>query len=172
MYRVEYSVTKKLLAASFIASCILTSTASYASEAIVTTLPGATAKLKVIMNQITLVKLDQKITDAMVGNPSIADITIQSNKSFIITGKSYGQTNIIMLNKEGKAIFNKSITVDDDRQNIVRVHHGMSRLSYTCSPNCQPTPTLGDDPIHVKTAMENIKGKMKTISNAMASSEN
>ena len=31
------------------------------------------------------------------------------------------------------------------RQNL---HKGAMRQSYTCSPNCQPTITIGDDPAY------------------------
>lgn len=119
--------------------------------------------MKVTLNQITLVKLDEPITDALIGNPAIADITIQNGKTFIITGKSYGRTNIILMNKKGETIFNKSVYVDDDNQNVVRIQRGNMRLSYTCTPHCQPTPTLGDDPAHSKLLSDNLNGKLKTI---------
>ena len=119
--------------------------------------------MKVTLNQITLVKLDEPIRDALIGNPAIADITIQNGKTFIITGKSYGRTNIILMNKKGETIFNKSVYVDDDNQNVVRIQRGNMRLSYTCTPHCQPTPTLGDDPAHSKQLSENLNGKLKTI---------
>lgn len=172
MFRVQNSATKKFLTTTIFTACLLSISPVQASEPEIITQPKAASMLNVTLNQITLVKLDEQIADALVGNPAIADITIQSNKSFIITGKSYGHTNIIMLNKKGEAIFNKSIAVDDDRENVVRVLHGASRLSYTCSPNCQPTPTLGDDPKHVKSASENITGKLKEINGTLVASEN
>lgn len=119
--------------------------------------------MRVTLNQITLVKLDEPITDALIGNPAIADITIQNGKTFIITGKSYGRTNIILMNKKGETIFNKSVYVDDDSQNVVRIQRGNMRLSYTCTPHCQPTPTLGDDPAHSKLLSDNLNGKLNTI---------
>lgn len=123
--------------------------------------------MKVTLNQITLVKLEDQISDALIGNPAIADITIQNNSTFIVTGKSYGRTNIILLNKEGDTIFNKWVHVDDDNRNVVRIQRGGARLSYTCTPNCQPTPTLGDDPSHIKSLSENFESKNKAINDVI-----
>lgn len=126
------------------------------------------SSMKITLNQITLVKLEEKISDALIGNPAIADITIQNNSTFIITGKSYGRTNIILLNKDGDTIFNKWVHVDDDNRNVVRIQRGGARLSYTCNPNCQPTPTLGDDPNHLKSLTTNLQAKQQTIDNAIS----
>ena len=126
--------------------------------------------IHVKLNQVTLIKLKEPIADALIGNPAIADITIQTGKSFIITGKSYGRTNIILLDKRGNTIFNKSINVDDQQENVVRLQRGQARVSYTCAPKCQPTPTLGDDRTYTKAVTDNIKDKMKGIGQAMSMS--
>lgn len=128
--------------------------------------------IKVRINEVTLVTMNEKIADALIGNPAIADITIQSSSSFVITGKSYGNTNIILLNKAGKPIFNRTISVDDTSQNIVRIQKGTARVSYTCNPNCQPTPTLGDDREHLKMLSENYQDKMKEVGQALSLSNN
>jgi Flp pilus assembly secretin CpaC len=125
------------------------------------------ALMKITLNQITLVRLEDKISDALIGNPAIADITIQNNSTFIITGKSYGRTNIILLNKDGEKIFDRWVYVDDDSRNVVRIQRGGARLSYTCAPNCQPTPTLGDDPEHIKSLTKNFQAKLQTIDRAL-----
>ncbi len=129
------------------------------------------ALMKITLNQITLVRLEDKISDALIGNPAIADITIQNNSTFIITGKSYGRTNIILLNKDGEKIFDRWVYVDDDSRNVVRIQRGGARLSYTCAPNCQPTPTLGDDPKHLESLTNNFQAKLKTIDRALKQSK-
>lgn len=129
----------------------------------------SSAFMKVTLNQVTMVKLEEQISDALIGNPAIADITIQNSSTFIITGKSYGRTNIILLNKAGDKIFNKWVHVDDDTRNVVRIQRGGARLSYTCTPNCQPTPTLGDDPAYLKSLSKNLQVKMKSIDSAINS---
>ncbi len=162
MYKVKFAITT--LAAAF----LLCSPAAKADPSEIITQSPTKEPINVKLNQVTLVRLNQPIADALIGNPAIADITIQTGKSFIITGKSYGRTNIILLNKQGKTIFNKSITVDDQQENVVRLQKGQARVSYTCSPNCQPTPTLGDDRTYTKAVADNIQDKMKGIGQAMS----
>ncbi len=162
---------KKVLAASLVTTC-LASCPPAKAEDINITQSKMSETIKVTLNQVTLVELNDLIADALIGNPAIADITIQTGKSFIITGKSYGRTNVILLNKKGKTIFNKSIAVDDQQDAIVRLQRGNARVSYTCSPNCQPTPTLGDDREYMKSVTDNIKDKMKGIGEAMSLSAN
>ena len=174
MYKVQQSAYFKSLKKSYITSVcaifLLNTTGLQANEPEIITQSKSEKPIHVTLNQITLIKVKDKISDALVGNPAIADITIQTGKSFIITGKSYGRTNIILLNSKGETIFNKSITVDDQHENVVRIQRGMARVSYTCSPNCQPTPTLGDDPAHAKTISENMKDKLKNINQAITAS--
>ena len=177
MYKVQqFSYFKYLKRSVFTSVCAIllaNTTGLKANEPEIITESKTQKPIHVTLNQITLVKVKDKISDALVGNPAIADITIQTGKSFIITGKSYGRTNIILLNSKGETIFNKSITVDDQHENVVRIQRGAARVSYTCSPNCQPTPTLGDDPVYAKTVSDNIKDKMKNINQALStSSEN
>jgi len=172
MYKAHLSlpsnVAKISLVAIAAAITLISTTQSQAEEPEIINLSKTEPAINVKINQITLVKLKSNIADALIGNPAIADITIQNSKSFIITGKSYGNTNIILLNKKGETIFNKSISVDDQQENIVRLQRGNARVSYTCSPTCQPTPTLGDDPEHVKAVSGNIDNKIKGISQALS----
>lgn len=163
--------SSSLIAATLTVALPLNSHMANAADDEIITHATTPSVINITLNQVTLVKLNEKISDAIIGNPAIADITIQNNSTFIITGKSYGKTNIILLNNKGETIYNKSIFVDDDTKNMVRIQRGSTRLSYTCNPNCQPTPTLGDDPIHGKAVSENLKNKLKDIGQAMSVSE-
>jgi len=172
MYRVHEikraKAKKGLLTAAIFAASVATAVPASAEMQDSITRTTNPTSIKVSINQVTLVKLKESISDALIGNPAIADITMQSGSSFVITGKSYGRTNVILLNKQGEAIFNRSISVDDEKQNIVRLQRGAARVSYTCAPNCQPTPTLGDDRMHMKNVTENYQDKLKEVGQAMA----
>lgn len=172
MYRVQKFICSSAKKSLFAGALIAASTA-IAAPVLAEAPDGITrttnkVAVKVSINQVTLVKLKDRIADALIGNPAIADITMQSDSSFVITGKSYGRTNIILLNKSGEPIFNRTVSVDDEKQNIVRLQRGAARVSYTCAPNCQPTPTIGDDRMHMKTVSENYQDKLKEVGQAMA----
>ena len=51
----------------------------------------------VLVDQATLVRLDRPAAEIVVGNPSIADVSVQSSKLLVITGKSFGETNLIVM---------------------------------------------------------------------------
>src|SRR5262249_23498596 len=85
----------------------------------------------------------------IIGNPGIADATIQDQQTLIITGRSFGTTNLIVLDKDGKAIAEETLTVEPSEENIVTVFRTvdkrLSRQTFSCSPRCAPTLTLGDE---------------------------
>ena len=166
----KISSVKVILSQLLFATLITASTGTMAADKMIGTKENSQSIIKVTLNQATLVQLEDRISDAIIGNPSIADITMQSGKTFVLTGKSYGRTNIMLMNKKGEIIFNRSIHVDDDLTNIVRIQRGAIRVSYTCTPNCQPTPTIGDHEEYMKANAKNIKTMRKNVDGAIAAS--
>ena len=81
----------------------------------------------------------------IVGNPGIADVTIQDPQTLILTGKSYGQTNLIVLDAYGEPIADTLIEVMQMQAGLMTVYQGQQRTSLACAPTCQPTVMLGDD---------------------------
>src|SRR5262249_41384017 len=79
----------------------------------------------------------------VIGNPLIADATIQSGGQLVVTAKGYGLTNIIALDRAGNSLMDKSIEVVGPR-GVVVVYRGVDRETYSCSPKCERMVTLGD----------------------------
>jgi hypothetical protein len=75
----------------------------------------------------------------------IADVAIQASNLLVVTGKSFGVTNIIALDGDRNVIQDQLVMVQRETANIVRLTKGTSRESWNCSPQCNPTLTLGDD---------------------------
>ncbi len=91
-----------------------------------------------------VVRLDQPAATVIVGNPSIADALVYDPEMLVVTGKSYGVTNLILLDAAGTTIGDMTLHVRADNDGIVTVQRGGTRLSYACAPNCERTLTLGD----------------------------
>jgi hypothetical protein len=92
-----------------------------------------------------LVKLPEKVQTVILGNPIIADVTLlKGGASMVVTGKGYGDTNLILLDRSGNVISNQTIRVVQEEAPLLIVQRGMDRESYTCKPRCQPTVELGD----------------------------
>jgi Flp pilus assembly secretin CpaC len=103
--------------------------------------------------EILLVKVDQArpvrvppgTQTLIIGNPMIADVTlVKQGGVMVVTGKGYGETNLIALDSAGDPVAESTIKVIAGDDALV-VQRGMDRQSYTCAPRCQPSVRLGDD---------------------------
>jgi Flp pilus assembly secretin CpaC len=55
-------------------------------------------------DQSQLLRLKRPAAEIIIGNPSIADVSVQSGNLLVITGKSFGVTNIITLDADRNVI--------------------------------------------------------------------
>jgi hypothetical protein len=102
------------------------------------------ADLSVTLDQAKLLKLPNNVATIVIGNPLIADASLQTGGALVITGKGYGTTNIIALDRAGNVLIDKSVVVKGPRENVVVVYRGVDRESYSCTPSCERRITLGD----------------------------
>ncbi|MFD2648416.1 pilus assembly protein N-terminal domain-containing protein [Devosia albogilva] len=103
------------------------------------------APITVNVNMARVLRINAPAATVIVGNPAVADVTIQDPQTLILTGKSYGQTNLIVLDMGGEPIADTLIEVAQLTAGTVTVYQGQNRTSLACAPTCQPTITLGDD---------------------------
>jgi hypothetical protein len=106
---------------------------------------GAAEDLIVNYDQSQLVKLPRPAAEIIVGNPSIADVTVQSGNLLVVTGKTFGITNMIILDAQRNVILDQRILVKRDEQKVVNLNRGTLRQSYNCTPQCNPSIVVGDD---------------------------
>ncbi len=104
------------------------------------------ADLVVVYDQSQLLRLPRPVSSVIIGNPSIADVEIQGGNLLVVTGKTFGVTNIIALDADRNIIQDQRIVVSRDDVRTVNLSKGAERESYSCTPNCSPTLTIGDDP--------------------------
>jgi len=101
----------------------------------------------VSVDQAKLMQLPDRASTVVVGNPLIADLTIQPSGLAVITAKGYGATNFIVLDKTGAVLTEKTVEVQGPTDDTVVVYSGPTRQTYSCTPNCSPRITLGDSGI-------------------------
>jgi Flp pilus assembly secretin CpaC len=109
---------------------------------------GAREVVAVKIDHAKVIRLPEKTQTVVVGNPIIADITAQKNGVLVVTGKSYGVTNLIALDAGGAMLAESMISVQAPSDAVVTVQRGLERESYSCTPNCQPSLLLGDSKKH------------------------
>jgi hypothetical protein len=102
--------------------------------------------LTIPLDQATLVKMPERLATLVIGNPLVADVSVQTGGLLVVTGKGYGSTNLIALDKNGAVLLEKAVNVVAPRENLMTVYKGIDRETYSCAPNCQPRVTLGDAP--------------------------
>jgi Flp pilus assembly secretin CpaC len=109
--------------------------------------PGCAAEpITVMLDQATITKLPGRVSTIVIGNPLIADVSVQAGGLLVVTGKGYGTTNLIALDRTGAVLTERSIEVVGAQDTVVFVYRGMNRESYSCAPNCERRITLGDGP--------------------------
>ena len=104
---------------------------------------AAQSNLSVVVDQAQVMKLPEGAATLVVGNPLIADISIQAGGMAVLTGKGHGVTNLLMLDRSGGMLQQQTIEVRGPRDTVV-VYRGVDRESYSCMPKCERRITLGD----------------------------
>lgn len=97
------------------------------------------------MDQVRPYELQKPAGQIVVGNPAIADVTVQDKERVFLFGKSPGMTNIYIFDDEGQFVDNLIIRVRATTQDMLVMHRGAERMTYNCTTNCEPTMTVGDD---------------------------
>ena len=106
---------------------------------------AADAPINVNVNMARILRINAAAATVIVGNPGIADVTIQDPQTLILTGKSFGQTNLIVLDSYGEPIADTLVEVAQMQAGVMTVYQGQLRTTLACAPVCQPTVMLGDD---------------------------
>jgi Flp pilus assembly secretin CpaC len=115
---------------------------------------GPTDTISVNVDQAKLIRLPERIATIVVGNPLIADVTMQPGGMIVVTGKGYGATNVIAMDRAGTIVTDRIIQVEGPTDNVVTVYRGVDRESYSCMPICQRRVTLGDSEGYFKSTIE------------------
>lgn len=99
--------------------------------------------LRVYMNSARVLKLDRPVSKVIVGNAEVADATVADSKTIVLTGRSYGTTNLVLLDSDGNAIVDERILVSIDESSTVRVFKSTERTVLSCTPNCEEHAKTG-----------------------------
>lgn len=127
----------RFLAPALVAACLAgLTTASALAEG---------APITVNANMARVLRINAPAATVIVGNPAVADVTIQDPQTLVLTGKSFGRTNLIVLDSIGNPIADTLVDVVQQQAGTMTVYQGLKRQSLSCQPLCQPTISFGDD---------------------------
>ncbi len=113
------------------------------------------------------VKVDQTVTlkvggaanSVIIGNATVADVSVHDARTLLITGKAFGTTNLTVLDRGGNTIYTNQIVVGGEDATGLTVVRGQGTYSYSCVDKCRATPMVGDAPEHFTGIMSTITGK-------------
>ena len=95
------------------------------------------ATLAVPVDHAVRVKLTAPVSDIILGNPAIADVTLADPRHLVITGKTLGVTNLIITGANGRLLMSRELVVAKPQLGHVTLISGPDTLVYACAPECQ-----------------------------------
>lgn len=129
--------------------------------------PVRAADISVILDQARMVKLPDRVATIVIGNPVIADAAVQSGGWMVITGKGYGTTNIVALDRTGAILMERTVEVQGP-QNVVVVYRGVERHTFSCTPECSRQLALGDGNASFEVTAAQIAARNALAAGAMS----
>ncbi|KAB2876984.1 MAG: pilus assembly protein CpaC [Bauldia sp.] len=116
--------------------------------------------IRVIIDRAKVMRVSRPADIVIIGNPAIADATIQDSQTLIITGRSFGTTNLIVLDSGGQAIADEIVRVSSANDDVVTIYKRAARETLSCTPDCSPTATIGD----TAATFDTVSGQVESYS--------
>lgn len=102
-------------------------------------LSALAAPLNVPVDQVRKVTFAGLAASVSPGNPGIADVNVVDEQTILVVGKKPGVTNLIVLDRAGRTLFNDRIVVTGGDGNAVTISRGGKTTVYACAPTCTDT---------------------------------
>lgn len=121
---------------------------SLISTVVIAALPLSAAAQEMVMVEVDraeIMKLDLNVATIVVGNPAIADAAVFDSNTLILTGKSFGATNMLVLDQYNAVVGEFVMQVVSARDTQTVVYRGSQRTTLSCAPTCEQTLMVGDD---------------------------
>ena len=95
--------------------------------------------ISVSVDSVELVQTNTPAAWIQIGNPQIADVSVNTSQSIIVLGLAVGETGLLLLDDRGEVIKNINVIVVPRAERQVRVYRGPSTVStLSCHPDCAP----------------------------------
>lgn len=120
------------------------------------------------MDQVRPYILEKPAGEIVVGNPAIADVTVQDKRRLLLFGKAPGQTNLYIFDDNGETIDNLIVRVESNSANMLIMHKGASRTTFSCASQCEPTITVGDGGAAFDSVSQQVQQKLSQAREAAA----
>ncbi len=99
--------------------------------------------LNVPINKTKLLRLNRSASYVLVGNPEIADVSVETSRLIFIHGRTIGETNLLLLDSRRREIANYDLVVVPTAATHITIHRGTTADTMSCNPRCAGVPTPG-----------------------------
>jgi Flp pilus assembly secretin CpaC len=100
-------------------------------------MPAKAEGIEILMNQAKIVKLARAADTIVVGNPEIADASVQDARTIVLTGRGFGVTNLVVLDADGAPVIDEQVMVSRSATNSVRIYRRAQVQTLSCTPYCE-----------------------------------
>ena len=91
-------------------------------------------------------RLQGEAASVVLGNNNVADVAVHDKYLLFVTGKTYGSTNLMVFDSEGRQVYAADIVVTSNTSSYVTVNRSGSDYTYDCAPDCRAVLSIGDNP--------------------------
>jgi hypothetical protein len=155
-------------------SCLTSLVAALINIALATGTAASDANITVYADQAKIIKLNGLPASVVIGNPMIADVSMQTG-GLAVHGRHFGTTNLIILDSSGNELAALQVNVVRAEGNNVEMFKGgaegkiVGKYSFVCAPDCESVIMPGDEVDYNTTIAAQISSKTKeALSSAQA----
>jgi hypothetical protein len=136
----------EILFRALVGGIVLTASFAFAAKA---------ESLRLEVGFTEVIRLEGAPRTITIGNPEIADVTVSSGNTLVLTGKAIGLTNLIVLDENGKELSTATVRVVSPNRQHITSRHGNKSWTYICDPGCELIERTSQEPsvsVQVPTA--------------------
>ena len=113
-----------------------------AAPAFATTETQQPEQMEIFIDQTEVVRLPRTAGSVVIGNPSVAGVAVHDDRTLLLTGISFGSTNLVVLDNIGRTILERQITVAENASGKnLTIARGAQTNTYSCQTKCRPLKT-------------------------------
>lgn len=116
-----------------------------ACSVLMTSAAAAAQQIVVEANKSSALKIEGNAASVVIGDPRVADVAVHDANLIFITGRTFGTTNLLIFNQEGKQLYSGDVVVTTNTSNLVSVNRAGLTNTYDCAPRCRSALAVGDE---------------------------
>ena len=102
-----------------------------------TAVAAAVGGLAIELNRSRRVVLPGTPANISVADPGIADVAVIDSHSIVVIAKSFGVTDIVVSDHNGRLLMDSRVVVVPPEEARVTVYRGLAATDYSCLGRCQ-----------------------------------